>query len=166
MPFRIWSPSALRYVILWSIKAIKINLKFIFPVCRINFRIQHLICPFIDHCVTIHYNIFWSPSHASFLTVSSINFWSYLFWLMNCRFRSSSRHVMQAMGVSESKIIFLYPLMVWLQKSFDPPSFYTSKKIHHHHHSVCWIVGFLYKCIYTLQHIPEDDNFCLVCMQN
>ena len=31
--------------------------------------------------------------------------------------------------------------------------------IHHHHlkHLTCSIAGFLHQCIYTLQHIPEDD---------
>ena len=50
---------------------------------------------------------------------------------------------------------------------------FTTQKIHHHHHhhdhhhcSTSYIVGFLYRCIYPLQHIPEDDNFYLVCRQN
>ena len=57
MPFKTWSSSALRHVILWSTKTIKIGLKFVFPVCRINLRIQHLTCSFINHRVTIHHNI-------------------------------------------------------------------------------------------------------------
>ena len=40
--WKIWSSSNLWHVILWSIKTIKIGLKFVFPICRINFRIQHL----------------------------------------------------------------------------------------------------------------------------
>ena len=28
------------------------------------------------------------------------------------------------------------------------------------------IAGFLHQCIYTLQDIPGDDDFCLVCIQN
>ena len=52
-----------------------------------------------------------------------------------------------------------------LQKSFGLT--FTSRKIHqHHHHSTCYIVSFLHRCIYTLQHMPEDDNFYLVCRQN
>ena len=43
---------------------------------------------------------------------------------------------------------------------------FTPQKIHHHHHSTCYIVSFLHRCIYTLQHIPEDNNFYLVCRQN
>ena len=43
---------------------------------------------------------------------------------------------------------------------------FTSWKIHHHYHPACCIVGFLHECIYTLQHIPKDDNFYLVCIQN
>ena len=116
MLFKIWSSSALRHVILWSIKTIKIVLKFIFPVCRINFRVQHLTCPFIDHRVTIHHDIFWSFSHASFLTVSSISFWSYIFWSMICCFQSSSRHAIQ-MEVSEPKIISFYIVMLSLMAS-------------------------------------------------
>ena len=34
------------------------------------------------------------------------------------------------------------------------------------HHPTCFIAGFMYRCIYTLQHIPEDDNFHLGCRQN
>ena len=45
---------------------------------------------------------------------------------------------------------------------------FTPQKIHYYCHlySACCIVGFLHRCIYTLQHIPEDDNFYLVCRQN
>ena len=32
-------------------------LKFIFPICGINFRIQHLTCLLLDHRVTINHNI-------------------------------------------------------------------------------------------------------------
>ena len=94
-------------------KGYKIGLKFIFAICGINFRIQHFACSPINHRITIYHNIFWSPSHASFLTVSSINFWSYTCWSIICCFRTSSRHVIQK-GVSEPKIIFLYTLMVSL----------------------------------------------------
>ena len=59
---------------------------------------------------------FESPSHASFLVVSSISFWSYIFWSMTCCFRSSSRHAIQV-GVSRPKIIYLYPVMVSLMDS-------------------------------------------------
>ena len=37
---------------------------------------------------------------------------------------------------------------------------FTAQKIHHHH-STCNTVVLLHPCIYTLQHIPEDDNFYL-----
>ena len=94
----------------------KISLKFIFSVCRIDFRIQHLTCCLINHRVTIHYDIFWSPSHASFLILSSVSLWSYTCWSMACWFRSSSRHAMRAV-VSELKIISLYLLMVYLMAS-------------------------------------------------
>ena len=44
---------------------------------------------------------------------------------------------------------------------------FTPQKIHHHHHcSTCYIAGFLHRCIYTLQYIPEDDHFYLGCRQN
>ena len=51
-----------------------------------------------------------------------------------------------------------------LKKCFE--LFFTSQKIHHHHQSACFIVGFLHQCIYTPQHIPEDDNLYLVYIQN
>ena len=41
---------------------------------------------------------------------------------------------------------------------------FTPQKIHHHHHrSTCYIAGFLHRCIYTLQHIPEDGSFYFAC---
>ena len=43
---------------------------------------------------------------------------------------------------------------------------FAPQKFHHHHCSTCYIVSFLHQCIYTLQHIPEDDNFYLVSRQN
>ena len=49
-------------------------------------------------------------------------------------------------------------------KSFD--LLFTPQKNHHNHHSTCYIVDFLHRCVYTLQHISEDDNFYLVCRQN
>ena len=55
-----------------------------------------------------------------------------------------------------------------LQKSFC--LLFTHQKIHHHHHhhhhSTCCIVGFLHSYIYTIQHVPEDGIFYLVCRQN
>ena len=39
-------------------KDYKIDLKLVFPICRINLRIHHLTCSFINHRVTIHHNIF------------------------------------------------------------------------------------------------------------
>ena len=43
---------------------------------------------------------------------------------------------------------------------------FTPQKIYHLHRSICCIVSFLHWCIYTPQHIPEYDNFYLVCRQN
>ena len=39
-------------------KDYKICLKFVFPICRINLRIQHITCSFINHRITIHHEIF------------------------------------------------------------------------------------------------------------
>ena len=55
-----------RHVILWSIKTIKINLKFVFPVCGISFKIQHLTCPLMNHRITIHHDIFLKSLPLSF----------------------------------------------------------------------------------------------------
>ena len=183
----------------------KIGRKLTFPICRISLKTQHLTCPLINHCVTFHHDIFWSPFHASFLVVSFISFWSYTCWSMTCCLRSSSTHVIQT-GVSEPKIISLYIVMVSLMASsssffvliqfrrsifnffassnsdvlfiyyqFCNPRqvtknlltfFFTHQKIHHHHRSTYCIAGFLHQCIYTIQHIPVDDNFYLVYIQN
>ena len=37
---------------------------------------------------------------------------------------------------------------------------------HHHHHLTYCVVVFLHQCIYTLQHMSEDDSFYLVYIQN
>ena len=40
------------------------------------------------------------------------------------------------------------------------------KSLYHHlNYSASYIAGFQYHCIYTLQHIPEDDSFYLACVQ-
>ena len=66
-----------------------------------------------DHHTTIYYYFFWSPSQVSFLTVSSISFWSYTFSSIACYFRSSSEHFIH-IGLSTPKIISLYLTMVSL----------------------------------------------------
>ena len=89
MPLRTWISSTIRHVILWSIKIIKLGLKLIIPVCGINFRIQlenassgiNFTSPVLSSIiVTPSITIFFrSSSHASFLIVFSISFWSYIF---------------------------------------------------------------------------------------
>ena len=91
-------------------------LKPFFPISRINFRIQHLTCSLINYLVAIHHNIFLKSLSCEFLIVSSISFWSYIFWSIICYFRSSSRHAIQV-GVSEPKIISLYFVVVTLMAS-------------------------------------------------
>ena len=77
-------------------KDYKIGLKFIFPVCRINLRIQDITCPLINHFITIHHDIF-------FEVLSMRIFSLYLpSAFETCCFRSSSKHAIQA-GVSEPK---------------------------------------------------------------
>ena len=39
-------------------KSYKISLKFVVPMCGINFKTQHLTSLLINHCVTIHPDIF------------------------------------------------------------------------------------------------------------
>ena len=83
---------------------------------ELKFRIQHLavlLAITVSPSITI---IFWSSSQASFLTLSSINFWSYIFQSMTCFFRSSSRHAIQV-RVSETTIFYLYSVMVSLMAS-------------------------------------------------
>ena len=68
---------------------------------------------------------------------------------------------------SKNDVLFIYISFYnpgRLQKPFLAPS--TPKKIYHYHRSTCYIVGFLHQCICTLQQIPEDNNFYLVCRPN
>ena len=97
-------------------KDYKINLKFFFSVCRINFRIQHHACLLIYHHITIHHNIF-----LNFFELPMQVFLSYhplTFDLTHADQWSAALEVHPEMpyrrGVSEPKIIFLYPLMVSL----------------------------------------------------
>ena len=76
VPSKIWSSSTLQHVILWSKKTIKTILKFVFPIVESTsgWNISPVLPSIIvSPSITI---FFWSPSHASFLTVSSINLWS------------------------------------------------------------------------------------------
>ena len=43
----------------------------------------------------------------------------------------------------------------------------ATQNIHYHHlnHLTYYSAGFLHQCIYTLQHIPEDGSFHLICIQ-
>ena len=54
-------------------KGYKFSLKLVVPIRQINFRVQHLTCSPVYHRVC--------PLQASFLTISSINFWSYTFFI-------------------------------------------------------------------------------------
>ena len=64
---------------------------------------------------------FWSLYQASFLNVSSINFWSHTFLSMTFCYGSLSKHLIE-MGVSAPKIISLYFVMVSLM-AFSSSSF-------------------------------------------
>ena len=97
-------------------KDYKIGLKFVFQYLESTSRSNAspvLLSIVISLSITVS---FWSPSHASFLTVSSISFWLYTCWSMIYCFRVSCRHVIQT-GISEPKVIFLYSVMVSLMAS-------------------------------------------------
>ena len=98
---------------------------------------------------------------VSLMTSSSSSF-------VSIQFR---RGIFNFFASSNSDVLFIYyqfcnPRQV--TKRFLAFFLHLKKSIHHHHyhHSAYYIVGFLYRCIYTPQHIPEDDNFNLVCRQN
>lgn len=52
-----------------------------------------------------------------------------------------------------------------MYKTHVHASFTPQKMLHHHNHLVCYNAGLLHHPIYTLQDIPENDSFYLVCMQ-
>ena len=92
-------------------------LKFVFPIRGIKFRIQHLTCSPIYHRATIHHDVFLKSLPSEFLHHIFHQPLIIFFWSMTCRFRSWSRHATQP-GVSEPKIISLYPVMASPSSSF------------------------------------------------
>ena len=113
MPFKVWRPSSLWHVILWSIKTIKIGLTLSFQYVESTLGSNTspvLLSMIVSPPMTIYLR---SPSHANFLIVSSISFWSYIIWSITYCFRSSSRHAIHVV-VSEPKIISLYLVMMSL----------------------------------------------------
>ena len=84
--------------------------------------------------------------------------------MFSCNFEGVYSTFLQALTATPcSFFIISFVTQGRLQKSFF---FFTPRTIHYQHHPTCSIVGFMHRCIYTLQHIPEDDNFHLVCRQN
>ena len=101
---------------LWSIKTIETDLKFIFPVSGISFRMQHLTCPLIDHRVTIHHNVSLKSfpcefPHCIFHQLLII------YSLINDLVFSKFIQTRDTGRVSEPKIIYLYFVMVSLMAS-------------------------------------------------
>ena len=105
-------------------KDYKIGLKFVFAICRINLRIQHLTCPLITHRVTIHHSIFLKSLPCEFPNRIFYQLLIVCFLINACCCRSSSKHAIQA-GVSEPKIISLYLVIVSLIASSSSSFVFT-----------------------------------------
>ena len=81
-------------------------------------------------------------------------------------FMQFQRGIFNFFASSNRSCSFIISLPQGLQKSFGLV-FTLQKSYHHyHHHSAYCIAGFLHLCIYTLQYIPRDDNFYLVCIKS
>ena len=94
-------------------KDYKIGLKFVFPICGINFTIQHLTCSLIDHCATIYHNIFLKSFPVKFpncIFHQSL----IIYFLINDLLLLKFIQTRDTGGVSKLKIIFLYSVMVSL----------------------------------------------------
>ena len=97
-------------------KDYKISLKFVFPIRRINFRIQHHACPFIDHHITIHHNIFLNSLPCKF-SYRIIHWLLIILMLINNLLLSKFIQACHAKGGIRTKIISLYIVMVYLMAS-------------------------------------------------
>ena len=98
-------------------KDYKIGLEFIFPVCRINIRIQHLTSSLFNHRVTIHHDFFLKSLLCEF-PHRIFHQLLILYLLINDLLLSKfiqTGHT--GRGVSELKIISLYLAMVSLMAS-------------------------------------------------
>ena len=91
-------------------------LKLVFPTCGINFRIQHLTCPLLNHRTTIHHNISLKSlprefPHRILHQILIIHF------LVNDLLLSKFIQDAIQAGVSEPKITSLYLVIVSLMAS-------------------------------------------------
>ena len=107
------SPKACDFMVY---KDYNIGLTFVFPKCKINLKIQHFSRSLINYRVTIHHDIFlkFLPCefpHRIFHQLLIIYF------LINDVLLLKFLQARHARGVSEPKIIFLYPVMVSLMAS-------------------------------------------------
>ena len=106
-------------------KTIKIDLKFVFPVCGMSFRIQHLTCPLVNHYVTItttHPGGLSEPKIISLYIVMVSSSSSFVF----IQFRRDIFNFLQVLKATYFSFTISLVTPGRLQKSFWF-SFYTSK---------------------------------------
>ena len=94
----------------------KISLKFVFPVCRINFRTERLACHLINHRITIHHNIFLKSLPCEF-PYRIIHQPLIIEMLINDLLLPKFIWACHTVWGIRTKIVSLYPLMVSLTAS-------------------------------------------------
>ena len=97
-------------------KDYKTSLKFVFPICSINFKAQRLSCSLINHHIIIHHNIFLKSLPCEFPN-RIIDQSLIIHMLINDLLFSKLIQTCHTSGVSEPELISLYPLMVSLISS-------------------------------------------------
>ena len=99
------------------------------------------------------------------ILIISLCFNDFFFKLL-FRFHAVSKSILNSLASWNNVINVLLLIYFFrnLQLDYKKIAFFTPQYIHHHHlnHSCC-MACFLHQFINTLQHIPEDGSFYLIC---
>ena len=82
-------------------------------------------------------------------------------------FTQFQRGMFNSFAFSNNVVLSIYYFVTLRQvtKVFCSSFLHLKKSIIIHHHPTCYIVGFLHRCVYNLQHIPVDGIY-FVCRQS
>ena len=149
------------------LKPVPSNLSFPYRIIHklliIHFFIDNLFLPnFIQACQTDR-TVCTKNNLLYFVIESLMGFLSTSFV-----FTQFQRGMFNSFAFSNNVVLSIYYYFVTLRqvtKVFCSSFLHLKKSIIIHHHPTCYIVGFLHRCVYNLQHIPVDGIY-FVCRQS